>query len=37
MTALPNDSILSVEEYLQRDRDSLEIRYEYIDGYLHKS
>lgn len=34
MTALPYDSIMSVEEYLQRDRDSLEIRYEYIDGYV---
>jgi Uma2 family endonuclease len=34
MTALPYHSTVSVEEYLRRDRDSIEIRYEYIDGYL---
>jgi hypothetical protein len=32
MTALPYHAAISVEEYLQRDRDSIEIRYEYIDG-----
>jgi Uma2 family endonuclease len=34
MTALPHRPNISVEEYLQRDRDSIEIRYEYIDGYV---
>jgi Uma2 family endonuclease len=32
--ALPNRSMLSVEEYLQLDEDSYETRYEYIDGHL---
>jgi Uma2 family endonuclease len=34
MTALPYHRSISVEEYLQRDRDSIEIRSEYIDGYV---
>jgi Uma2 family endonuclease len=34
MTALPHRPNISVEEYLQLDRDSIEIRYEYIDGYV---
>ena len=34
MTALPYHSTISVEEYLQRERDSIEIRSEYIDGYV---
>ena len=32
--ALPNRSPISVEEYLQLDRDSVETRYEYIDGHI---
>lgn len=31
--ALPHDPWMSVEEYLQLDRSSIETRYEYIDGY----
>ncbi len=34
MTALPYHRSISVEEYLQRDRDSIETRSEYIDGYV---
>lgn len=34
MTALPYHRNISVEEYLQRDRDSIETRSEYIDGYV---
>ncbi len=34
MTALPNCSTMSVEEYLQLDQGSSEIRYEYIDGHV---
>src|SRR5712692_9559471 len=33
MTASPHSSLMSVEEYLQFDRNSREARYEYIDGY----
>lgn len=32
--ALPNRTKMSVEEYLQLDRDSYETRYEYIDGQI---
>jgi Uma2 family endonuclease len=32
--ALPNRSMLSVEEYIQLDEGSYETRYEYIDGHL---
>lgn len=32
--ALPHDPWMSVEEYLQLDRSSIETRYEYIDGYV---
>jgi Uma2 family endonuclease len=34
MTALPHDHSLSIEEYLELDQSSLEIRYEYIDGQI---
>jgi Uma2 family endonuclease len=34
MAALPNHASMSVEEYLQMDRSSTEIRYEYIDGHV---
>jgi hypothetical protein len=34
MTAWPNRSIMSVEEYLQLDQASSEARYEYIDGHV---
>ena len=34
MTALPRRSTMSVEEYLQLDRDSIDTRYEYIDGHV---
>ena len=34
MVALPRDPSMSVEEYLQIDRSSIETRYEYIDGYV---
>ena len=34
MSALPRRSTMSVEEYLQLDRDSPESRYEYIDGHV---
>jgi len=32
MAALPYHSTISVEEYLQRDRDNIDTRSEYIDG-----
>ena len=32
--ALSHDPTMSVEEYLQLDRSSIETRYEYIDGYV---
>ncbi|HLG66034.1 MAG TPA: Uma2 family endonuclease [Ktedonosporobacter sp.] len=32
--ALPDRSAISVEEYLRLDRDSIETRYEYIDGHV---
>ncbi len=32
--ALSHDPTMSVEEYLQLDRSSIENRYEYIDGYV---
>lgn len=32
--ALPHDPSISVEEYLQLDRSSIETRHEYIDGYV---
>ncbi len=34
MMALSHDPTMSVEEYLQLDRSSIETRYEYIDGYV---
>jgi Uma2 family endonuclease len=34
MTALSHRSIMTVEEYLELDRNSLETRYEYIDGHV---
>jgi len=34
MTALPNRSVMSVEEYFQLDQGSSETRYEYIDGHV---
>ena len=34
MMALSHDTTMSVEEYLQLDRSSIEARYEYIDGYV---
>jgi Uma2 family endonuclease len=34
MVPLPRDPSMSVEEYLQIDRSSIEARYEYIDGYV---
>lgn len=34
MTALPHRPTMSVEEYLELDRRSVERRYEYIDGYV---
>ncbi len=33
MTASPNPLTMSVEEYLELDRNSPDLRYEYIDGY----
>ncbi len=32
--ALPHDPSMSVAEYVQLDRSSIETRYEYIDGYV---
>jgi len=32
--ALPHDPSMSIEDYLQLDRSSIEVRYEYIDGYV---
>ena len=32
--ALPRSSSISVAEYLQLDRSSIEARYEYIDGHV---
>ena len=32
--ALSHNTTMSVEEYLQLDRSSIEARYEYIDGYV---
>ncbi len=32
--ALPDRAAISVEEYFRLDRESTEIRYEYIDGYI---
>ena len=34
MTALPNRSTMSVEDYLRLDSDTPETRYEYIDGHI---
>jgi Uma2 family endonuclease len=34
MMALQHNPSMSVEEYLQLDRSSIETRYEYIDGYV---
>ncbi len=34
MMALSHDPSMSVEEYLQLDRSSIETRYEFIDGYV---
>jgi Uma2 family endonuclease len=34
MMTLSHDPTMSVEEYLQLDRSSIERRYEYIDGYV---
>jgi Uma2 family endonuclease len=35
MSAVPERSIMSLEEYLALDRDSFETRYEYIDGHVY--
>ncbi len=35
MTALPHPAYMSVEEYLQLDRSSADVRYEYIDGHVY--
>jgi Uma2 family endonuclease len=35
MTALPHSSFISVESYLQLDRNSADVRYEYIDGHVY--
>src|SRR5438105_5319255 len=35
MSALPNRSTMSVEEYFELDRNSQEVRYEYIDGHIY--
>lgn len=35
MVAQPYRTFMSVEEYLALDRDSLDTRYEYIDGYAY--
>ena len=35
MVAQPYRTFMSVEEYLALDRDSLDVRYEYIDGYAY--
>jgi len=32
--ALPRESLMDVEDYLELDRTSIETRYEYIDGYV---
>ena len=34
MTALPNHENMSVEDYLQLDRETLDARYEYLDGEI---
>ncbi len=34
MTALPHRPVMSVEEYLHLDYNSIETRYEYIDGHV---
>jgi len=34
MATLPHRQTMSVEEYLDLDRSSIETRYEYIDGYV---
>lgn len=34
MSALPNRLTMTVEEYLQLERDSIDTRYEYIDGHV---
>ncbi len=34
MSALPNRLTMSVEEYLELDRNSIDARYEYIDGQV---
>jgi Uma2 family endonuclease len=35
MVAQPNSLLMSEEEYLALDRDSIDTRYEYIDGYAY--
>lgn len=35
MAAQPNWSPMSVEDYLELERNSLEARYEFIDGYAY--
>ena len=35
MAVDPHRSLMSVEEYLMLDRDSLDVRYEFIDGHVY--
>ena len=35
MVAQPHRTFMSIEDYLALDRDSLDARYEYIDGYAY--
>ncbi len=35
MVAQPHRTLMSVEDYLKLDRDSVDARYEYIDGYAY--
>lgn len=34
MTALPNRPLMSEEEYLELDRNSIDVRYEYYNGHV---
>ncbi len=35
MVAEPDRLMMSVEDYLTLDRSSVEVRYEYVDGYVY--
>jgi Uma2 family endonuclease len=35
MVADPHGNMMSVEEYLELDRNSVDVRYEYIDGHIY--